>query len=505
MKISKRSGTLGLAVLAAIVSPAGVAAEDAGWVGGINVGQSIARIDNEQIGSRLSNSGLSTTKITNDDRNTSYKIFAGYKFNGLFALEGGFFDLGKFGYVASTVPAGTASGEMKLRGMYLDAVGTLPMTEKFFALARIGGNYAEARDTFSNTGAVPVPTIPSPSQNAYNFKAGLGLQYNFSDSVGVRGEWERLRVNDAVGSRGDIEMVSVGLIVSLDGKKASSEPIVATPPPPEPVMAESLPPEPVMVIVPVLVKTQKYCSILDLQFEIKQGEIQREDKEKLNVLGTFMKKYPDTTAVIEGHADDVGTDEFNLKLSRQRAESVVNYLVSSQHIEAKRLTAVGYGSSRPIADNSTRAGQQANRRIGAVIACATDIEGLRVAGARLTMAMEVEFDPHKADIAPQYYDDLATVANFMKANPSVIATIEGHAGKLVGLGNDKERVSAKVAMEVSERRAQSVANYLVERHGIARSRLSTAAFGSTRRVSYGTTLDGQQENRRVNIIFNYTK
>jgi OOP family OmpA-OmpF porin len=83
--------------------------------------------------------------------------------------------------------------------------------------------------------------------------------------------------------------------------------------------------------------------------------------------------------------------------------------------------------------------------------------------------------------------------------------VEGHAGKAVGLGHDKERVSAKLAMKVSEQRAQNVVNYLVDKQGISRSRLSTAAFGSTRRVSYGTSLEGQQENRRVNIIFNYAK
>ena len=52
--------------------------------------------------------------------------------------------------------------------------------------------------------------------------------------------------------------------------------------------------------------TQRYCSILDVQFEINRHEIRREDKEKLAVVGTFLRKYTDTTAVIEGHTDNVG-------------------------------------------------------------------------------------------------------------------------------------------------------------------------------------------------------
>jgi OOP family OmpA-OmpF porin len=258
---------------------------------------------------------------------------------------------------------------------------------------------------------------------------------------------------------------------------------------------------PVQVIVPILVKNQQYCSILDIQFEIKQDSIQLEEKEKLAVVGIFMIKYPDTSAVIEGHTDDVGTSDYNQQLSQRRAESVVSYLVDTFHITPSRLTAVGYGESRPIADNSTNEGKQANRRINAVVACATDIAGLYVAPTTMTMAMEMEFDPYKDDIEPQYHEGLRELANFLKANPSVNGTVEGHASKFVG----KERVTPELAMEISQRRAQNVVNYLVDNLGISRARLTTVAFGQTRRVTYGTTLDEQQENRRVNIIFHYSK
>ena len=251
-----------------------------------------------------------------------------------------------------------------------------------------------------------------------------------------------------------------------------------------------------MVIVPIPVKTDQYCSILDFEFEINQDEIQREEKEKLAVLGTFMTKYPKTTAVIEGHSDDVGTAEENMKLSQHRADSVVSYLVDGLHIAPSRLTAVGYGETRPIADNDTDEGQRMNRRIDAVVACATDIEGLKVVPARLTMALEMEFDQNKADIKPQYGDELRRVANYLNANPSVTATVEGHTANLA---------TPELAMVLSERRAQNVVNYLVDNLGVSRSQLSTAAFGETRRFAYNTSLEGQQENRRVNIIINYNK
>jgi len=276
------------------------------------------------------------------------------------------------------------------------------------------------------------------------------------------------------------------LVVMLDRKK--SAPQAATPP--------RKAAAPVLVIVPIQAKTEQYCSILDFQFEINQDDIQREEKEKLAVLGTFMTKYPNTTAVIEGHSDDVGSAEDNMRLSQHRAESVVSYLVDGLHIAPSRLKAVGYGETRPVADNSTEEGKRKNRRIDALIACAMDVSGLKVAPARLTMALEMEFDKDKADVKPQYADELRNVADFLKANPNVTATVEGHTANMT---------TEELAMEMSQRRAQNVVNYLVDNLGVSRSQLSTAAFGESRRFAYNTSLEGQQENRRVNIIINYSK
>jgi len=167
------------------------------------------------------------------------------------------------------------------------------------------------------------------------------------------------------------------------------------------------------------------------------------------------------------------------------------------HIAPSRLAAVGYGDTRPLADNRTEEGKRRNRRIGAVIACATDIEGLTVIPARITMAMVIEFDRNKADVRPQYRDELRKVANFLKANPSVSATVEGHTGNL--------QASRELALEISRRRAQNVVNYLVDNFGIARSRLAAEGFGQARRFAYNTSLEGQQENRRVNIIIDYAR
>ena len=489
-RAAKMAGTLSLIGWAVMTTQFAMAAEaekswiaEKGWIGGLSVGQTIANIDDVRIGQQLQATGVTPTFWDVNDHSLGFKLFAGYKFNKNFALEGGYFDLGRFSYLTTTTPTGSLSGNIALRGLNLDAVGMLPIGRKWTGLGRVGLNYAEAKDGFASAGAVAPVTDSSPSKRALNLKVGLGLQYELTDSAALRGEWERYRINDAVGSLGDINMYSLGLVVKIGQPRKKPVPLIACEPP-------------VLVIVPVA-KTQKYCSILDVQFDINNDEIQREDKEKLAVLGTYMKKYPDTTVVIEGHTDDVGTEEMNMTLSKKRAESITKYLEDTFQINPFRMTAVGYGDSRPIADNDTEEGKRKNRRIHAVVACVKDIPGLAVLQANVTMAMELKFDQDKADIKPEYGTELKRVAEFLIANPSVTATMEGYTDDLLS--------TREKSLKLAQLRAESVANYLVNNLGVPREQVSTTAFGESRRTAYNTSLEGEKENRRVNIIFNYSK
>ena len=277
----------------------------------------------------------------------------------------------------------------------------------------------------------------------------------------------------------------------------AAAPATSTPVAPTAALAANPVLETARVVVPTPARTAQYCAILDFQFEIDLDEIQREEKEKLAVLGAFLTRYPDSFALIEGHTDDIGTPEYNMALSWRRADSVVRYLEEILHIPPARMSAVGYGDTRPLVPNDSELGKRMNRRIDAVIACVTDVAGLTVLHARITMALQIEFDRNKADLKPEYDAELGKVANLMKARPLVTATVEGHTGNL--------QATHELAMEISRQRAENVVNALVENFGIARSRLAVEGFGETRRIAYNTSLEGQQENRRVNIIFNYPK
>ena len=73
-----------------------------------------------------------------------------------------------------------------------------------------------------------------------------------------------------------------------------------------------------------------------------------------------------STVAVVGHTDTSGVERFNKKLSKQRAQSVFDYLVSNG-IDASRLTAVGQGESSPIASNKTQEGMALNRRVEFVV------------------------------------------------------------------------------------------------------------------------------------------
>jgi len=83
----------------------------------------------------------------------------------------------------------------------------------------------------------------------------------------------------------------------------------------------------------------------------------------LSQIAKVLQENPKLELIIEGHTDNVGGAQFNLEVSRKRAEAVKRWLVDKAGISEVRLTTVGYGLSRPIADNSTEEGRAKSRRV----------------------------------------------------------------------------------------------------------------------------------------------
>lgn len=108
----------------------------------------------------------------------------------------------------------------------------------------------------------------------------------------------------------------------------------------------------------------------DVLFDTGKYTLKPGAKEKLAKISGILISHPGLTLEVDGHTDSVGSDEFNFKLSEERADSVRVYLVS-QGVQADSVSAHGFGKDKPVATNDTAAGRQLNRRVEIVVAGAS--------------------------------------------------------------------------------------------------------------------------------------
>lgn len=102
-------------------------------------------------------------------------------------------------------------------------------------------------------------------------------------------------------------------------------------------------------------------------FDYDKWDLRPESFPELDRFASIMETNPTMQVEIAGHTDDRGSDAYNLKLSDNRAESVVRYLLDAHKLDPKRISAQGYGEKKPIATNETDEGRQLNRRVEIVI------------------------------------------------------------------------------------------------------------------------------------------
>jgi outer membrane protein OmpA-like peptidoglycan-associated protein len=104
----------------------------------------------------------------------------------------------------------------------------------------------------------------------------------------------------------------------------------------------------------------------DVLFDFNKYTLKQDAQVKLARVAGILLTYPDLKLQVEGYTDNIGSDEYNQKLSQQRADAVRDFLVV-QGVQAGNITSTGYGKSQPVADNSTNAGRAQNRRVQLVV------------------------------------------------------------------------------------------------------------------------------------------
>ncbi|SFI67475.1 Outer membrane protein OmpA [Pseudomonas guineae] len=128
------------------------------------------------------------------------------------------------------------------------------------------------------------------------------------------------------------------------------------------VMVEEVMEEPVMAEPAEAVRVE-----LDVKFDFDKAQVKPESYGDIKNLADFLTQYPQTTTVVEGHTDAVGSDAYNQTLSERRANAVRDVLVNQYGVGSNRVNAVGYGETRPVADNANADGRAVNRRVEAEV------------------------------------------------------------------------------------------------------------------------------------------
>lgn len=142
-----------------------------------------------------------------------------------------------------------------------------------------------------------------------------------------------------------------------------------------PAPRESVPPTPKRVLTKAEIVSTKEIKLdsIDYQvgntirlenifFEFDKATLLPSSKAELNKLRDILEDYPHMKIEIAGHTDNVGAAAYNQRLSEERAQSVVDYLLKAK-VREERLTYAGYGSERPLASNDNDAGRTLNRRV----------------------------------------------------------------------------------------------------------------------------------------------
>lgn len=104
-----------------------------------------------------------------------------------------------------------------------------------------------------------------------------------------------------------------------------------------------------------------------IEFDFDKDVVKPQYHDDIAKVANELKKFPGSSVNLEGHTDSMGPDDYNMQLSKRRAESVKRYLVEKFGVDAGRISTVGYGESKPVATNDTAAGRQKNRRVVANI------------------------------------------------------------------------------------------------------------------------------------------
>lgn len=270
--------------------------------------------------------------------------FLGYQANQYLGFEMGYDWLGRMPYKGSV-----NNGAFKAQGVQLAAKLSYPVMDNLDIYTRLGGMVWRA-DSSAHYGATDKRL--SDHDTGVSPLAAVGVEYALTRDWATRLDYQWVNnIGDAgtVGARPDNGMLSVGVSYRFGQEEAA--PVIAPAPAPAPV-----------------VETKKFTLTSDVLFAFGKATLKPEGQHALDQLYTQLSSLDpkDGSVVVLGFTDAVGSAESNQRLSEQRAQSVVDYLVS-KGIPSDKISARGMGKANPITGDTC--GYRSGRATAAQIAC----------------------------------------------------------------------------------------------------------------------------------------
>ncbi len=196
------------------------------------------------------------------------------------------------------------------------------------------------------------PSAVTASKTAWGFTTGGGLSYSLNENamIGLFGRWDWYNMD--VHGIGKLRYATSGVALTLQ----------QSPPPPPPTPAAKVaapPPEPAP-------PTKKKIVLRGVNFDFDKSNIRADAQPILEEACKALKAEPSIDVSCDGYTDSIGSEQYNLGLSKRRANAVRDWLIKCG-IPASRLTARGFGETNPVASNETAEGRAQNRRTELVV------------------------------------------------------------------------------------------------------------------------------------------
>lgn len=366
-----------------------------------------------------------------------YGLRAGYNFTKNVGVEA------VFDYVSTEGKENSGIGDVDVYNYHLDALyHFMPDSQLVpYVAAGFGGQsreYSGGRDT---------------DRTSFNY--GLGAKYFLSDALALRGDVRHLVLKDD-GERFHNLEYTAGLDFIFGGGKETPAPVAAPEPAPAPVVAPPPPAAPTdrLTVTPASV-TKGDAVTLAWTSENATKCVIEPGVGPVPTSGT-MTVTPDSAASYTLICDGAGGT-------------------------AKSLAKVDVVAPPPPAPAPAP-----------VVVPPVVVPAPEPAKLCKPTVINIQFDTNKADVKPQYQDELKSLGEFLKEFPNAKGTIEGHT----------DNVGDKAAnMKLSQRRAESVRSYLIKNFGIAPERIKAVGYGPTKPVASNKSAAGKQQNRRIESDF----